>query len=60
MYGYVTIFHFQISLFAQEEQELQLELEKLERSRNIHIREIKRVHNEDLSRFVLISFIFNC
>lgn len=34
----------------QEEQELQIELEKLERNRNIHIREIKRIHNEDLSR----------
>ena len=28
-----------------------MELEKLERHRNIHIREIKRIHNEDLSRF---------
>ncbi|XP_065053738.1 serine/threonine-protein kinase tousled-like 1 [Rhopilema esculentum] len=35
----------------KEEQELQMELERLERNRNIHIREIKRIHNEDLSRF---------
>lgn len=35
----------------KEEQELQTELEKLERLRNIHIREIKRINSEDHSRF---------
>jgi hypothetical protein len=30
---------------------MQLEMEKLERSRNLHIRELKRIHNEDQSRF---------
>lgn len=31
--------------------DLQLEMEKLERERNLHIRELKRIHNEDQSRF---------
>ena len=34
----------------REESELQMELEKLERERNLHIRELKRIHNEDNSR----------
>ena len=28
-----------------------LEMEKLERARNLHIRELKRLHNEDQSRY---------
>jgi len=35
----------------KEDADLQLELEKLERERNLHIRELKRIHNEDQSRF---------
>lgn len=35
----------------KEDSDLQLELEKLERERNLHIRELKRIHNEDNSRF---------
>ncbi|KAL4222100.1 Serine/threonine-protein kinase tousled-like 2 [Mactra antiquata] len=35
----------------KEDVDLQLELEKLERERNLHIRELKRIHNEDNSRF---------
>ena len=34
----------------KEDSDLQLEMEKLERSRNLHIRELKRIHNEDQSR----------
>jgi len=34
----------------KEDADLQLELEKLERERNLHIRELKRIHNEDNSR----------
>ena len=34
----------------KEDGDLQLELEKLERERNLHIRELKRIHNEDNSR----------
>ena len=29
---------------------MQVELEKLDRERNLHIREIKRIHNEDNSK----------
>lgn len=35
----------------KEDADLQLELEKLERERNLHIRELKRIHNEDNSRY---------
>ncbi|XP_076361503.1 serine/threonine-protein kinase tousled-like 1 isoform X4 [Tachypleus tridentatus] len=35
----------------KEDADLQLELEKLERERNLHIRELKRLLNEDQSRF---------
>jgi len=45
------ILRLRSAAIKKEEQEFQMELEKLERSRNIHIREIKRIHNEDLSRF---------
>lgn len=34
----------------KEDIDLQSELEKLERERNLHIRELKRIHNEDNSR----------
>lgn len=40
----------QVSL-KKEDTDLQLELEKLERERNLHIRELKRIHNEDQSRY---------
>lgn len=40
----------QVSL-KKEDTDLQIELEKLERERNLHIRELKRIHNEDQSRF---------
>ena len=36
----------------QEEAEIQAELEHLERVRNLHIRELKRIHNEDNSQYV--------
>lgn len=35
----------------KEDADLQLEMEKLERERNLHIRELKRIHNEDQVRF---------
>ncbi|KAF6017306.1 TLK2 [Bugula neritina] len=40
----------QISL-KKEDTEVAVELEKLERERNLHIREMKRIQNEDGSRF---------
>ena len=36
----------------KEDAEMQLEMEKLERARNLHIRELKRIHNEDQSRYI--------
>lgn len=44
-----VMFSFWFSL-AQEEAEIQAELERLERVRNLHIRELKRIHNEDNSQ----------
>ena len=35
----------------KEDADLQLEMEKLERERNLHIRELKRILNEDQTRF---------
>lgn len=35
----------------KEETDLQMELENLDRERNLHIRESKRIHNEDNSKF---------
>lgn len=40
------------SALKKEDADLQLEMEKLERERNLHIRELKRIHNEDQSRSV--------
>lgn len=40
----------------QEEAEIQAELEHLERVRNLHIRELKRIHNEDNSQYVSSQF----
>lgn len=42
---------------GQEEAEIQVELERLERVRNLHIRELKRIHNEDNSQYALSKFI---
>lgn len=36
-------------VLVQEEAEIQAELERLERVRNLHIRELKRINNEDSS-----------
>ena len=37
--------------YKKEDAALQLEMEELERERNLHIRELKRIANEDQSRF---------
>ena len=47
--------HFQCFLsrynsLKKEDLEMVAEMEKLERLRNLHIRELKRIHNEDQSR----------
>lgn len=36
----------------KEDTDVQLDLEKLELERNLHIREMKRIHSEDSSRLV--------
>uniref|UniRef100_A0A8C4E4Z9 non-specific serine/threonine protein kinase n=1 Tax=Dicentrarchus labrax TaxID=13489 RepID=A0A8C4E4Z9_DICLA len=45
------IFKLRIGHLKKEEAEIQAELEHLERVRNLHIRELKRIHNEDNSQF---------
>ncbi|XP_074476447.1 serine/threonine-protein kinase tousled-like 2 isoform X1 [Sebastes fasciatus] len=45
------IFKLRIGHLKKEEAEIQAELEHLERVRNVHIRELKRIHNEDSSQF---------
>ncbi|KAG8139889.1 hypothetical protein E2320_002642, partial [Naja naja] len=43
------IFKLRLGHLKKEEAEIQAELERLERVRNLHIRELKRIHNEDNS-----------
>ena len=50
------ILRLRYNTLKKEDGEMQLEMEKLERSRNLHIRELKRIHNEDQSRFQLSTF----
>ncbi|XP_012691301.1 serine/threonine-protein kinase tousled-like 2 isoform X2 [Clupea harengus] len=45
------IFKLRLGHMKKEEAEIQAELERLERVRNLHIRELKRIHNEDNSQF---------
>lgn len=45
------LFQLRQSALKKEDADLQMEMEKLERERNLHIRELKRIHNEDQSRF---------
>merc|ERR1719458_741358 len=37
----------------KDDAEMATEMEKLERERNLHIRELKRIHNEDQSRYTI-------
>uniref|UniRef100_A0A8C2BEP8 Tousled-like kinase 1b n=1 Tax=Cyprinus carpio TaxID=7962 RepID=A0A8C2BEP8_CYPCA len=45
------IFKLRLGHLKKEEAEIQAELERLERVRNQHIRELKRINNEDSSQF---------
>ncbi|XP_027276013.1 serine/threonine-protein kinase tousled-like 1 isoform X6 [Cricetulus griseus] len=45
------IFKLRLGHLKKEEAEIQAELERLERVRNLHIRELKRINNEDNSQF---------
>lgn len=53
---YLTLMRCWLLTCHQEETDLQMELEKLDRERNLHIRESKRIHNEDNSKYVLTPF----
>ncbi|XP_078281007.1 serine/threonine-protein kinase tousled-like 2 isoform X3 [Rhinoraja longicauda] len=50
-YEQEEIFKLRLGHLKKEEAEIQAELERLERVRNLHIRELKRIHNEDNSQF---------
>ncbi|VDL95619.1 unnamed protein product [Schistocephalus solidus] len=50
-YEQVEIFDLRKQMLVKEDKEIQGELERLDRERNLHIREIKRIANEDASRF---------
>ena len=54
------ILRLRSNAIIKEKQELQQELEKLERERNIHIRELKRINNEDQSRCSSRNFFCCC
>jgi hypothetical protein len=41
----------------QEEIDLQFEVEKLDRERNLHIREMKRLQHEDDSRYAFFNYV---
>uniref|UniRef100_A0A673ZG40 non-specific serine/threonine protein kinase n=1 Tax=Salmo trutta TaxID=8032 RepID=A0A673ZG40_SALTR len=45
------IYKLRLGHLKKEEAEIQVELERLERVRNLHIRELKRINNEDSSQF---------
>ena len=45
------VHRLRLNTLKKEDAEMLLEMEKLERSRNLHIRELKRLHNEDQSRY---------
>ena len=44
------ILKLRYACLRKEDADLQIEMEKLERKRNLHIRELKRINNEDQSR----------
>jgi tousled-like kinase len=50
-YEYDEVLRLRQLTLKREEYDLAQDLEKLDRERNIHIRELKRLYNEDHSRF---------
>ncbi|CAF0930549.1 unnamed protein product [Adineta steineri] len=50
-YEYDEVLRFRQLTLKREECDLAQDLEKLDRERNVHIRELKRLYNEDHSRF---------
>lgn len=53
-YEHEEILKLRQASLKKEDTDLQVELEKLERERNLHIRELKRIHNEDQSRYIFM------
>ena len=50
-YEYDEVLRLRQLTLKREESELAQDLERLDRERNVHIRELKRLYNEDHSRF---------
>lgn len=59
-YEYDEILKLRQNALKKEDADLQLEMEKLERERNLHIRELKRILNEDQVRIRSRYTVFNC
>jgi len=52
------ILKLRAAALKKEESDVQIELEKLEKERNLHIRELKRIQSEDSSRLsTMLIFI---
>lgn len=54
-YEYDEILKLRQNALKKEDADLQLEMEKLERERNLHIRELKRILNEDQVGFLSLG-----
>lgn len=46
------ILKLRAAALKKEDSDLQMEMEKLEQERNLHVRELRRIHGEDTSRYV--------
>jgi len=53
------ILKLRAAALKKEESDIQIELEKLEKERNLHIRELKRIQSEDSSRSVSQSVVLH-
>ena len=49
------ILKLRAAALKKEESDIQIELEKLEKERNLHIRELKRIQSEDSSRSAVMT-----
>ena len=49
------ILKLRAAALKKEESDIQIELEKLEKERNLHIRELKRIQSEDSSRLSTVT-----
>ena len=52
------ILKLRAAALKKEESDVQIELEKLEKERNLHIRELKRIQSEDSSRLSTMMMLF--